>query len=384
MEDCSPKNRTNVDGMVHGEFCEEIENHILKELGPRGMWSGESPGSSRVWLVLHRMAVEKYPWTKTDRHPLLVIAEPRYTPQCEMWVLVRNLQHETALEQETSPSFPLSPVLTELPPQSLQALTSTTANVLVHASGSSHATAMETHNTHSPGTLRPPSFTRPTHFAAPKPLISPAEEQPPSLGSHRTSPQASGHTKQPSKTDSLGPAKQQAQAKASARSAACSNAPSRDPAPKRPCGSAAAQPQGPLRPGASACLRAGNQWNLTPLIRMQKDSKVNVACVLVEVEKAGSIARNNVKYDIIKVTARELVHPSSPRTSIMVKIFHNDKLEYSGVTLERGQVLLLREMLVSAGVGFAECCSSDKHLFINFYVLIIYEIRISANSTTLC
>lgn len=70
----------------------------------------------------------------------------------------------------------------------------------------------------------------------------------------------------------------------------------------------------------------------------------------MKVLKEGYVAKNGTTYDILKVTAKGMTEPTSPRTCMNVKVFHNDKLNWpQGVKLKPGVVLMFRGMGVSKG-----------------------------------
>lgn len=333
-------NHAFVDALMFGEFCKAVAEQVQGQATQKGDWSVERPESHIVWLVLHRMMVQICPLPNPNYHQFQVITGPRSAPECEMWVLVESPQHDL----EAAAPLPPSPIVTDLAPQ------------LPESPTPSFGSRSKPHKPcHSRGTLRPTHSTHPTPIAAsPKlPSTSHTEEQPSAPVSHSTSPKTSKQTKHPSKTNSLSTAKKSTCDNSSARVASCSNVPAQHSNPRRPHSSVPAQRQVSVRPGASAPSSRpvlNEKFKLKPITMAKEGSSLNVACVIVKVEKEGQRAKNNTLYDVLKVSAKEMMDPSSPRIYMKVKVFRNDGADYCDVSLRNGQVLLLKEMRVSTRV----------------------------------
>lgn len=75
---------------------------------------------------------------------------------------------------------------------------------------------------------------------------------------------------------------------------------------------------------------------------------MSTAGVVVEVVKEGHVSKTNTIYDIIKVADKGLTDPTSTQTHLMIKVFHNDKVDWpENGKPTRGQVIVLKDMVVS-------------------------------------
>ena len=75
---------------------------------------------------------------------------------------------------------------------------------------------------------------------------------------------------------------------------------------------------------------------------------MSTAGVVVEVVKMGHISKNNTVFDIIKMADKRPTFSTSTQTQMMVKVFHNDKVDWpEDGKPKRGQVMVLKDMMVS-------------------------------------
>ena len=96
-------------------------------------------------------------------------------------------------------------------------------------------------------------------------------------------------------------------------------------------------------------MKSKRAYILKPLSAGVADCRISTAAVLVEVVKMGELTKNGkITFDILKIADKTCTEPSAVQTHMMVKVFHNDGMDWlEDGKPQVGQVLVFKDMMVS-------------------------------------
>ncbi|XP_045123192.1 uncharacterized protein LOC123511406 isoform X2 [Portunus trituberculatus] len=303
LQDGTRDNRS-VDCFLYGPYCKALEEMLSTNLEFQGTWSANRAREDKVvWIVLHRAFVVPCTMLKKKFHPLSFVVGPQTGPDCQMWLLLGRSSTEPGTSRDSSPSSLL------IDDVSLPA---------------------------SPLLLSPsPSLSLSSPVAPPSPPLTTVIASNVQSSSSSTLSKRSTSSTQASLTHS-----------------SFSNTNTRP----KPCTTAQSSGRTCAPPSSVHGKKRQSRYTLQPLSAGVTDCKFSTAGVVVELVKMRALTKNGKTiYDILKVADKTCTEPAASQTHFMVKVFHNDGIDWPEDGMPAiGQVLVFKDMMCKKYRGCME------------------------------